>query len=132
MPDTPAQFMDKLRRPKSRWAYGLRIVLTFNSINDSHKTRDWTSVGFWLCRVLAHFFGLVWFTTTLSSLREFGCNLWWITVFTLPWFGVIWIFWWNPGRLGIAALALWFVSQSLLILKNDRPGPHAREAQGNA
>jgi hypothetical protein len=132
MADRPAQFMDKLLRPKNRLAYALWTVLTFNFINDSHKIPDWTSIAFWPCRLLATFFGLAWFTTTLSRLREFSCSPWWIVAFTLPWLALICVFWWDPGRIGIVALVIWLVAQSVLIFKNDRATHDAKEIEGTA
>ena len=126
---TPAKFMDKLLRPKSRWAYALWTILAFNFLSDSHKNPDWTTVEFWLFRSMAVFFFLAWFAATLSRLREFRWSLWWVIVFTLPWIGLIWTFWWNPGRIGIAVFALWFALQSVLILKDGRPAPDTQEAE---
>lgn len=128
MAETPAQFVEKLLSPKSRFSYALWTVLLFNGIAGSRKGL-YDSVYFWLYGVQAIFFGLVWFITTLSRLREFGWSLWWIIPFTLTWLGLLWIFWWDPGRVSIAVLALWFVLQSILLLKNGRHASDEEEAE---
>ena len=131
MTGTFANFMDRVLTPKNRWSFALWTILLFNCLGDAQKFHYWTSVQFWLFRSLAAFFGIVWFMSSMSRLREFGWSLWWIIPFTLPWFGLIWTFRFPPGgrSVGLAILVVWFVSQSFLILKNARtaPGKEAEE-----
>jgi|SRR6516165_2016414 hypothetical protein len=131
MDDTPAQVINRLLSPKSRFSYALWTVLLFNGIVGARKGR-YDSVYFWLYGVQAVFFGLVWIVATLSRLREFGWSLCWIIPFTLTWIGVIWIFLWDPGRMAIGVLAVWFVAQSFLILKNGRSATDANAAKEKA
>ena len=127
---TPAKCMDRVLSPKNRWSYALWTILLFNCVGDSQKFHELASVQFWLFRALAVIFGLAWLITTLSRLREFGWSLAWVIPFTLPWLGLIWTFGFPAGgrSFGLAILAIWFVSQSFLILKNPR-APDGRKVE---
>jgi uncharacterized membrane protein YhaH (DUF805 family) len=132
MARTAAEFIDQLLSPKNRWSYALWVILLFNCLGDSQKYHEWTSVYYWVFRVLAAFFGLTWVMVTLSRLREFNWSLWWMIPFALPWLGLIWMFKFPRGgrSIGLAILATWFLSQSFLIFKNGRDS-EAQEAVRN-
>jgi hypothetical protein len=131
MDELPDQVINRLLSPKSRFSYALWILLLFNGIAGSRRGR-YDSDYFWLYGAQAVFFGIVWIIATLSRLREFGWNLWLILPYTLTWFGLIWIFFWDPGRIALAILAVWFIAQSFLVLKNGRSTTGPKEAEEKA
>lgn len=116
MQPTLVKLADRLTRPQSRSAYALWTLLLFNGLTGVQRaSRD--SIYFWLYGIQAAVFSLAWLTTAFARLRRFGWSLWWIVALTLPWFALVWAIWRGHGIAAISALALWIVSQSVLVHK---------------